>query len=247
MNTVIIDDELSNRTLLANMLKKHCPEVKLAGDADSAETGYKLIKAVKPDLVFLDIKMPVKTGFDMLKLFDKIDFSVIFVSGFDEYAIKAFEFNAIDYILKPIDHTKLVHAVEKARIRRQQDLSNVIYFVRSIEEKTNYIKKLTFHDKDKVQVVDIENIVYIKSDEGYSEIVDISNQRYISAKTLGDYEDLLRPIKNFIRVNKQYLINTNHLNSYSKGTDCVLSMKPDNLEIEVSRRKKTEVIAALKS
>lgn len=246
MKAIIVDDELNNLTLLASMLKKHCPEITLVAQADSADAGYKSIIQNKPHLVFLDVKMPGKTGFDLLRMFEEINFSVIFITGFDEYAIKAFEFNAVDYILKPIDYTKLIAAVKKAETKHMSNLGNIVHFVQSLEEKTNYIKKITLHNKDKVNVLDLNDIVYIEACRGYSEIVDTKNQRHLSAKYLSEYEELLEPVQNFIRVNKSFIINANHIESYSKGNECIICMKESKTEIEVSRRKKTEVISKLK-
>jgi two-component system, LytTR family, response regulator len=246
MNALIVDDEYSNRTLLASMLKRHCPEVTILGDAENADIAHELILKLKPDLVFLDIKMPQKNGFDLLRMFDEINFSVIFVTGFDEYAIQAFEFNAIDYILKPIDYSKLITAVKKVSAKLKSNGSEVIHFVHSLAEKTNFIKKITLHGKDKVHVIDLEDIVYVSADRGYCELLDASQQRHVSAKTLAEYEELLQPFKNFIRVNKSYIINIKHLKSYTKGTDCIISMNGCTEEIEVSRRKKAEINALIK-
>jgi two-component system LytT family response regulator len=246
MKALIIDDEQSNITLLANMLEKHCPQIEVIGHAASANEGYLEIQKHQPDLVFLDVKMPGKSGFDLLRMFNKITFSVIFVTGFDEFAVKAFEFNAVDYILKPIDHVKLASAVKKAELKQKSSLGNVIHFVHSIEEKTNYVKRLTIHSNDKVHVLDLNDIVYIEASRGYSEIVDTKNQCHISAKYLSEYEELLEPLSQFIRVNKSFIINSTHVASYSKGNECIITMKPCNTEIEVSRRKKTEVLSALK-
>lgn len=131
MKAILVDDEINNRALLSSMLKKHCPEIDLLAEAASVDTAFELINALKPELVFLDVKMPIKNGFDLLRMFEKIDFSVIFITGFDEYAVKAFEFNAVDYILKPIDYSKLINAVKKAELKLNTELSNIIHFVHS--------------------------------------------------------------------------------------------------------------------
>ncbi len=246
MKAILVDDEESNRILLASMLKKHCPKVIVLGEAASADAAFTMINDLKPDLVFLDIKMPRKNGFDLLRSFKQIDFSVIFITGFDEYALKAFEFNAIDYILKPIDYVKLIASVKKVQQRLHSDLGNIVHFVHSLEEKTNYVKRLSFHEKDKVNIINLNDILYIVADRGYCEIIDISNKRHLSAKTLAEYEDLLLPFKNFIRANKKYIINNQHIKSYTKGISCTILMNGSDIEIEVSRRKKNEIIAALK-
>jgi two-component system LytT family response regulator len=111
MNTVsalIIDDEEHNRNVLHTLLEKYCPLIKIVGEAFDVDDAYEKINKLKPQLIFLDIKMPNKSGFDLLRLFDNINFEVVFVSAFNEYAITAFDFNALGYILKPIDYVKLI-------------------------------------------------------------------------------------------------------------------------------------------
>src|SRR5687768_10816640 len=114
MKCILVDDEKGNRDVLSSYLEKYCPEVKKTGEAESADEAYELINRQQPDLVFLDIRMPGKSGFELLRMFKEIKFEVIFVSGFDEFAVQAFDFNAIDYILKPIDFQKLVSSVKRA-------------------------------------------------------------------------------------------------------------------------------------
>lgn len=248
IRSVIIDDELANRNLLDSLLKKHCLDIEVMGLAESADEGFKLIKEIKPDLVFLDIKMPGKTGFDLLKMFDKINFNVIFVSGFDQYAIQAFEFNAVDYILKPIDYTKLIVAVNKTLERiSQKNNHNIIHFIHSIDEKSQLIKNISLHVNDKVHVVDLNDICYIQASRNYSEITTENNQKLLSTKTLSDYEELLSRHSHFLRINKSLLININYIKEYSKGSTCIIKIKNSELEMEVSRRKKSDIIQFLKN
>jgi two-component system LytT family response regulator len=248
IRTVIIDDEAANRIFLDGLVKRYCAGIEIAGTAASADEGYRLINEVKPGLVFLDVKMPGKTGIDLLKMFDKIDFQVIFVSGFDQYAIQAFEFNAIDYILKPIDHSKLIIAVAKALDRIDAKSNhNIIHFIHSLDEKSQLIKNISLHLNDRVYVIDLDEICYISALKGYSEITTVNDQKIVSAKILSDYEELLGPTGNFIRLNKSVMINIRHIINYSKGASCFINVKNHKEEIEVSRRKKTEVIRFLKS
>lgn len=245
--SVIIDDELANRQVLESLLQKHCPSIEVVGMAGSADEGHTLIQETAPELVFLDIKMPGKTGFDMLRMFEKLSFHVIFVTAFDEYAINAFEFSAVDYILKPIDHSKLIAAVAKLENRLWQESgSNIIHLLHSMDEKSKLVNKILLHQHGKVQVVEIENIVYIQAMRAYAEVVTTDQHKMISSKNLNNYEELLSPFGHFIRVNKSVLINSNHIQSYSKGETCFITLKNTPVEIEVSRRKKTSIIQYLK-
>jgi two-component system LytT family response regulator len=247
IRSVIIDDEAANRNVLSTMLKEHCPSIELIGDGASVEEGYELICLTKPDLVFLDIQMLTRTGFDLLRMFEKIFFQVIFVTAFDEFALQAFDFNAIDYILKPVDHSKLTRAVEK--VERSIDFgenSNIIHFVQSVDEHNHLIKRIPFHLKNKVLIVDLDKICYIQAVRNYCEVITDDNQQILSSKTLSDYEVLLHAHPNFIRINKSVVVNIDHILHYSKGVDCVITMKNGKEDFEVSRRKKTEILSYLK-
>lgn len=246
---ILVDDEAGNRSVLTKYLERFCPEIEKTGEAESADEAFRLINEKKPDLIFLDIKMPSKSGFDLLRLFDKIDFDVIFISGFDEFAIQAFDFNAIDYILKPIDYQKLISAVKRAKERielKSKPQQNILHLVHSIDEKQELVKKITLHHQGKVYFVDVQEITCIEAIRGYCEITTNEKIKFISTKTLKEHEELLGNIPFFVRVNKSVIININHISSYSKGDFCLITLK-DKTEIEVSRRKKTEIIEKIKS
>ncbi len=249
IRSLIIDDELANHSVLQNLLSRHCPHITICGNAFSAEEGLMLIAQHRPDLIFLDIKMPRVSGFDMLRTMEHIPFEVIFISGFDEYAIQAFEFNAVDYVLKPIDYTRLTAAVtragERLGYRKKQDNSAIIHFIRSLDEQPDTIRRITLHQNEKVHIINLDEVVYIKAASTYSEILTTSSKKFLSAKSLGDFEIMLEPAGNFFRINRSMLINTNYITHYTKGSNCFIAMKYTNDEIEVSRRRKTAILAAL--
>ncbi len=247
IKSIIIDDELANRTVLDSFLRNYCPTVEVVGIAATAKEGYELILDQTPDLVFLDVRMPIQSGFDLLRMFDEIAFHVIFVTAYDEYAIQAFEFNAVDYILKPIDYLKLIKSVAKVEeaIRLKQH-ANFIHFVNSVDEKQGLLKSITLHKKDKVLLVDIDTISYIQADRNYCEVITSDNDRLVSTKTLLDYEQLLQHYPQFLRINKSVIINIHFIQEYSKGSTCFIYMKNSTEELEVSRRKKGEILQFLK-
>lgn len=249
IRSLIIDDEIANHNVLQNLLGRHCDYVIVCGNAFTAEEGRALIAQQSPDLVFLDIKMPGMGGFEMLKLIDKICFDVIFITGFSEYAIQAFEFNAVDYVLKPIDYTRLIIAVERAKERimfkKGQENSRIIHFIRSLDEQSQVIRNITLHQHEKVHVVDLDNVIYIKALKGCSEVLTIAGRKFTSAKTLGEYESMLEPLDNFFRISRHMVINVDHISHYTKGSNCFITMKGTEEEIEVSRRRKTSILAAL--
>jgi two-component system LytT family response regulator len=243
---ILIDDEAGNRAVLSNYLEKYCPETEKIGEAESADEAFQLINRLQPDLIFLDIKMPVKNGFELLRMFPEIKFDVIFISGFDEFALQAFDYNAIDYILKPIDYQKLISSVKRAKERFDlKSRQNILHLVHSIDEKNELIKKISFHHQGNVHFVDIRDITHIEAIRGYCEIHTGDERKFISAKTLKDHEDLLAKVPFFIRINKSVIVNIHQIQSYSKGDFCFITLK-NKAEMEVSRRKKTEIIEKLK-
>lgn len=247
IRSIVIDDESANRLVLESFLKKHCPSIEVIGSAESAVEGYRMIGDLTPDLVFLDVRMPAQSGFDLLRMFDEISFHVIFITAYDEYAIQAFEFNAIDYLLKPIDYQKLIKSVAKVEdaIRLKRSAS-VIHFVNSVDKKQELLKSITLHRKDKVQLVDIDQISYIQADRNYCQVITGNNERLVSSKTLLDYEQLLQHYTHFLRINKSVIINIRFVREYTKGSTCFIYMKNSSEELEVSRRKKGEILQFLK-
>lgn len=242
VTAIIVDDETHNRNVLRVLLEKHCPSVRIVGEADSAEKAFAEIRSLKPQLVFLDVKMPGKSGFDLLRMFPRIGFEVIFVSAFNEFAIPAFDFNALGYILKPIDYSKLVNVVERAITKVVADTNNdnIIHFVQSIERTTDLLSKIAVHHGGKVVFLDLTEVVTVESKSNSCVICMADQAHYFSAKDLKLFEGMLCDVKNFIRINKSVIVNTNYIKSYSKGETCMIEMK-NAAVYEVSRRKKKEV------
>jgi len=248
ITAIIVDDEIHNRNVLQTLLKKYCPEIKVLDEADSAPEAFFKIVEQKPQLIFLDIKMPGKSGFDLLKLFREIDFEVIFVSAFDEYAIKAFEFNALDYILKPIDYVKLTKAVGKAvtKIKSQGKDDTMLHFVKTLADKDDLISKFSLHHNGKVVFVNVSDIEFIEAKTDFCELYLKDGFRYTSSKDLKLFEDILTEAGNFIRISRSVIINTNFIRGYTKGEVCIIELGSGH-HFEVSRRKKTEIIGKLKA
>lgn len=239
VTALIIDDEEHNRNVLKSLLEKYSPSINVIAETSNVNDAFDLINSQKPQLIFLDIKMPNKSGFDLLKLFDVINFEVIFVSAFNEYAITAFEFNALGYILKPIDYTKLIKAVDKAvlKIISNKQNEDILHFINTLEVKNDLISKISVHHNEKVIFINISDIVSVESNNGVCEIKVINNLRYNSSKDLKLFDDMLEKNGNFIRINKSVIINFDYLKSYSKGDVCTIEMLNGN-SFEVSRRKK---------
>lgn len=247
VSAFIVDDEDHNRKTLRTLLAVHCPELQVNGEAWNADEAFQLINKLKPQLVFLDVRMPEKSGFDLLKMFRNIPFEVIFVSAYSEYAVTAFEYNALGYILKPVDFEKLRECVRKALLRIGLNESNegVLRFVNTLDPRSNLLKKVAIHHNEKVILVDIADIVSVVSEGDISRIRLSSNQNYTSSKELKLFEGMFSETGSFARISKNILLNLNHLQSYGKGEVCVLKMN-NGTEFAVSRRKKAEILSRLK-
>jgi two-component system LytT family response regulator len=250
MNTttaIIIDDEDHNRNLLQTLLKKYCPLIDVICEAANVDDAYEKINTKKPQLIFLDIRMPGKSGFDLLKQFKKIDFEVIFISAFDEYAITAFEFNALGYILKPIDYSKLIKTVDKAvlKINPNQLNEEIIRFTKTIGNKNDLINKISVHHNDKVLFINISEIVSVEGQGNVCEIKLLNNKNYFSSKDLKLFEAMLEKTGNFIRISRSVIINIDSIKSYSKGNICDIELI-NGLVYELPRRKKAEILSKVK-
>lgn len=247
INAILIDDESHNRSVLRELLSRHCPDVNCVAEAASVDEAHEQIAIQKPQLVFLDIKMPGGSGFDLLRRFERIDFEVIFVSGFNEYAISAFEFNAVDYILKPIDYQKLQMAVTRAekKIATKTKEDNLFVFLQTLDQQSDVVQKIPVHDRGRVILIPFGDISYIKADSDSTEIYLSDCRCYFSSKSIKQFEEVLVKQAHFIRINKSIMVNTHRIASYTKGEYCLLVLDSGE-EFEVSRRKKAEVLSKLK-
>ena len=247
INALIIDDEASSRNVLKQLLIKFCPEIKICGEADNAENAYPLILEKKPQLIFLDVHMPSGNGFTLLRKFSKFDFEIVFVTSFDHFAIEAIKFNALDYLLKPVEVSDLKSAVFKTiqRIREKQSSSPLVVNLLANLTEENREKKIPLHTANTVRFVNINEILYFEADGNYTNIETKNGEKFISSKNLKEFESMLEGIQQFIRVNKSAIVNIKRIVSYSKTEPYVLSLV-NNKEYEISRRKRNEVLERLK-
>jgi two-component system LytT family response regulator len=243
IKSIIIDDEESNRAVLLNLLSRFCTDVVNIGEASSAEQGYQLIQELKPDLVFLDIQMPKQSGLSLLKMFDVIPFQTIFVTGYDQYAINAIRFSALDYLLKPIEVQDLINATNKAIAlfqQRENQTSQIIHLLNNSNE-FDVEKSLAIHEKGNVRFLKLSEIQHIEADVNYSIIYLINKEKIVTTRILKDLEEILENSKSFLRINKSCLVNLNCIKTYSKKEPFSVGLI-DGKEFEISRRKRKEVI-----
>lgn len=239
IKAIIIDDEKNALEVLEMQLNQFCKEVLVVAACNGGKEGVKAIKEMQPDLVFLDIEMPHINGFDVLDQTKNLNYKVIFTTAYDQFAIKAFKFSAIDYLLKPIDIVDLQNAVEKAQ---KESLNH------NLEDKIKLLVEQYYPQKNRQKVAlpvgnmleffDVDEIIRVESDSNYSHIF-LANQKKITlSKTLKDVEDNIKG-EPFFRVHQSHLINTNHVEKAVKGENAYVMMK-DGTTITVSRNRKEE-------
>ncbi len=217
LRAIVVDDIETIRKDHIAILKNHCPNVAVIGQADSVESGVALIKQLAPDLVFLDVEMPDGNGFDLLQKLKPFDFRVIFITGYEDFAIRAFRFSAIDYLLKPVKAVDLVEAVQKA----EQSLNNEVLELKlnnlfaNLERPKN-LQKLVLKTADKIYSVNIQDIVHCESDKNYTTFYFINAPQLVVSTNLKEYDMLLSP-HNFFRTHKSHLINMAYFDHFIKS------------------------------
>jgi two-component system LytT family response regulator len=234
----IIDDEENARFLLRNEIEKSYSHIlDQIYEADSVHSGLSLVKNRKIDILFLDIELGDGNAFHILEEIETIDFSIIFVTAYNEFALKAFEFFAFGYIVKPFKKSELKEVVNRYLEEKvKTSKSSVRILSESILDKK--IKKIILPDMDGFQVIHLSDVLYVKSDNNYSDFVLVNGDRFLSTRTLKDYERILTG-QGFFRSHRQYLINLEHVAGYSKNDGGYIIMKTKEI-IPIGRRKVAE-------
>ncbi len=248
LQAIIIDDEENGRRVLKNLLHEFCPEVDLVGEADNIKDGMVLIQRENPDVVFLDIQMPFGTGFDLLEQMEEITFEVIFTTAFSEYGLRAIQFAALHYLLKPIDIEQLKEAVSRAvkrRIRPSASLDQMRHLMQMLQNSDRPPEKIALPSADGLIFVKIAHILRCEADGAYTH-VHIQNSNSITvSKNLKNIESLLKG-HNFYRVHHRHLINLDFVKKYYRGRGGQVEME-DGSQVVVSVRRKDGFMTALSS
>src|SRR6266542_799407 len=181
IKAIIIDDEMHCRKTLGMLLKEYCPDVEIMEQCNDAETGVKAIEKFKPDLVFLDIEMPYMNGFEMLEQFSEISFAVVFTTGYDQYAIKAFRFSALDYLLKPVEPKELITAVHKIQTQKKLPVSEQFQMLlNKMHNKENIFPKIPVPTSDGYELIPVEQVLFCEADDNYT-YFNLKNKKKIIA------------------------------------------------------------------
>lgn len=245
MRCVIIDDEKSNIENLSNILSHYFQQVLVVGVAQSADSGIKLIQQEHPDLVFLDIKMPGNNGFQMLERISEINFEIIFVTAFEEFALKAIKFSALDYLVKPIDLAELEESLGRAekRIKDKQTNHRLMHFIQNNQSPALQSRKMPLSTVDKLIFVTVSDIIRCEGQVNYTRFHLVNQAPILVSKTLKEYEELLTPYQ-FARVHQSHLINMAHVAAFVKSDGGYLSMN-DGSSVSVARNRKEKVLQLL--
>ena len=245
MKVLIIDDEKRTRDMIAKMIDSFGFEIECFPIGENVQSGIQAINDIHPDLVLLDIQMPDGTGFDLLNSLEERNFEVIFVTAFEEYALKAIKFSALDYVLKPIDSDELQIAMKKAieTIDKQVDPKQLETLNHNIQSSTR--KKLVLKTHECVHIVDLDNIIRCEADRNYTSFFLNDGKKILVSKTLKEYETLLSGSQ-FFRVQQSHLVNLNYVNRFDKKNGGSVVMK-DGSEVPLSPAKKDMFFKVLES
>ncbi|CAM1368733.1 DNA-binding response regulator [Tenacibaculum litoreum] len=243
LSAILVDDMPTALEMLQNDLTQFHPEIEIIGTAKSVVEASKTLRKQQPDILFLDIMLGDGTGFDVLEIHPNLSSKIIFVTASDEYAIKAFKFAAIDYVLKPYSNEDLTNAINKAKNQIKPDKEQLTVLQQSISKPNQRPKKISLNTSDKIMVVNLDDIVRCQSDNNYTEFFMNDGQKILVGKTLKHFADMLKEY-DFLRVHQSHLINIQFIKEFIKSDGGYLVLK-NKTTVPVSVRKKNEVISVL--
>jgi two-component system, LytTR family, response regulator len=241
---IIIDDEKNGRNVLKKLIADFCTGVEIIHEARNIEDAYSLIVTQQPEFILLDIQMPGGSGFDLLKKFEKINFEIIFITSHNQYAINAFKYSAIDYLLKPVDIAELVDAVERVKEKRAGlvpvNEEKIVYLLNNLSSDES-LKNIALQKSDKVFYIKLSEINYLEAESNYTKIYTNIGEWFIHSKTLKYFEDLLSQTNHFFRITRSHIVNIRQIRAYTKSEPYLITLS-NGIELEISRRKKGELL-----
>ena len=242
ITAVLIDDDINLREGMKGILSLYAPDIDIIGEADSVETGVKILNNLNPQIVFLDIQMNDGTGFDILEKLSeingKVTSHVVFVTAYEHYAIKAFRFSALDFLLKPVAPDDLEKVIDKIRtvLEKDNDYSHIDLLLENIRKKADNFKRIALSNSDGMHLLDINDIIRCESDDNYTKFFIKNGKPILISKTLKEYEELLSEY-DFVRIHQSHLINLAYVKSYVKKENGFVVMHNDD-QLPVSQRKR---------
>ncbi|MDN3676437.1 LytTR family DNA-binding domain-containing protein [Flavobacterium paronense] len=247
MKILVIDNETNIRESVVQLIKNFCPFPTILFEANGVASGLKSIEEVNPDILFLDVELDDGTGMDLLSSLTEINFHLVFITAHNKYAIDAFRFSAIDFLLKPISVDELIETFEKiSKQVKNEVLHEQLQIMQDSLDKITYKdKKIVLKDSNSFYFIDVKDIIRCESDGQYTEFFIENNKKIIISKSLKEYEEMLEPY-GFIRPHHSHIINSNKILRFDKSEGGILVMQ-NNDEIPVSHRKKSQILQILDS
>ncbi len=241
---IIIDDEAKGRLALKEKLKQYCPGIDVIAEAANGKEGIEVIEKLHPNIIFLDIEMPVMNGFEMLNNISDQNFHIIFTTAYDQYAIKAIKYAAFDYLLKPIDIEELKTAISRTMACETDQTKKQIELLKQNNlHPKKQLNKLAVPTLDGLLFYEINDIIHLEANSNYTQIYFNNQSKILASKTLKDFEELL-PEEKFFRVHHSHLINLNYIKKYIRGDGGQIELQ-NGTYVDVSRRKKEEFLKAI--
>ncbi len=245
LNAIIVDDEIHCVEALAILLREYCPDVNLVNKCRSAEAALKLLSQETPDILFLDIEMPGMNGFQLLEQLPSISFSIIFTTSYDQYALKAIRFSALDYLLKPVDIKELIIAVKKVSARKQLPYPGQFdLLLQQIRGDHSALTKIAIPTAEGFEMVAAQELICCEANDNYSVLHLKRNRKLVACRTLKQMEEQLLSYKTFLRVHHSHIVNLNEIIKYVRGEGGYLTMSDGSI-VSVSRSRKQALMDLL--
>jgi two-component system, LytTR family, response regulator len=242
IKAILIDDEVHCLNSLSILINDYCPNVQIMERCLSAKQGLMGIGKHNPSLVFLDIEMPVMNGFELLEQFTEIPFAIIFTTSYDQYAIKAIRFSALDYLLKPIDPKELIAAVQKVQTQKYLPVPEQFQMLMNkMKYKEGGINKIAIPTSEGFELIPVEQLIRCEANDNYTHLFLKRNTKIVACCTLKDIEEYLQDFSSFFCVHHSYLVNLNEVNKYVRGEGGYLIMS-DGATVNVSRSRKEALL-----
>jgi two-component system LytT family response regulator len=242
IKAILVDDEVHCLDTLSILLQEYCPQVQIVERCRSVDAALQAISKWNLQLVFLDIEMPSKNGFELLERFDEMPFSVIFTTSYDQYAIKALHFSALDYLLKPINRKELIAAVHKVQLQKQLPTAEQLQMLLAqVQHKDLGFKKIAVPTSEGFELIPAEQILRCEADDNYTHVFLKNKNKITACRTLKEVEEQLHDFPFFIRVHHSYIVNLNEVTKYVRGEGGYVVMS-DGSSVNVSRSRKETLL-----
>jgi len=242
IKAILVDDEIHGLDTLGILLAEYCPEVQVIDRCSSAKKALASIAKATPDLLFLDIEMPVMNGFELLEQLNEIPFSVIFTTSYDQYAIKAIRFSALDYLLKPVDPKELIMAIQKVQKKKFPPTGEQLQIlIQQLQHREGSLTRIAIPTSEGFELVPAEDIVRCEAHDNYTHLCLKNKTKIIASRTLKEIEEQLGEFPFFIRVHHSFMVNLNEVIKYVRGEGGYLVMS-DDTTVNVSRSRKEALL-----